>query len=799
MSAEFDLAAAPDPGLGDRGSLRRGGPGGDRGRAPGPTGARSSSRPMSIRATASGCSASRPRSWPAGSLDPEVVAELRAHRSLADRYLAVEGHRALAANDAVLPPWMRSMGDPVWPLGSTRRRRRWSCARHDRALAPRGPSDRSTPAGSSRQRRRAGRRRWPRGSPSVAGDPAEPRGARGRSETDRPGWATCCRAPSVEAARSAACWRSCCARPGAATAAGIRAPTRRPTCPGTGRGAGRTVVSPATRGATARGRRAASSATVHTYPEWDEHRQAYRPDWCHGASRTWPMPTRVRRCDLPDSAALRRALARLGTDLVAVPPAAPGRRPRHRRPGGGPGRSRGRRGPTTRTSTSTACDDAATSRCSSSSTSRDRPASRASPAARVHEHQREAAAALVAALHHLGDRVALLRLPARGAAPPCRSLRVKRFDDRLDDAGRSPPRRPCARGLHPARAPPSATARRCSTPTAAPPGASWSCCPTGSPTTTATRARYGEADARRALARGPPARASAACASASGPTPTRRRCGVCSGPPPTPPCPPPSSLPAVDRPAVPRGAALGRGAAAEPPAHGSARASACGRRRPTMTDGDPPVLRAGRQRGGGVRGRPPPGPGPPAQGPDGVRQDPLRRGDGPRPRATADHRLLPRRPDRRRPGRALPPRGRRHRVGRRPAHPGRAGGGHLLPRRDRRGPPGHHGGASTRWPTTAASSRSTGSASSLDAAPGFCLVVSYNPGYQSVLKDLKDSTRQRMVAIELDFPPADVEEKVVGPRGRASATTRRRGSSSSARRSVASSTPGCARWPRPGC
>jgi nitric oxide reductase NorQ protein len=49
----------------------------------------------------------------------------------------------------------------------------------------------------------------------------------------------------------------------------------------------------------------------------------------------------------------------------------------------------------------------------------------------------------------------------------------------------------------------------------------------------------------------------------------------------------------------------------------------------------------------------------------------------------------------------------------------------------------------------------------LDAAPGFGLVVSYNPGYQSVLKDLKDSTRQRMVAIELDFPPADVEEKVV--------------------------------------
>src|SRR3546814_11203154 len=36
----------------------------------------------------------------------------------------------------------------------------------------------------------------------------------------------------------------------------------------------------------------------------------------------------------------------------------------------------------------------------------------------------------------------------------------------------------------------------------------------------------------------------------------------------------------------------------------------------------------------------------------------------------------------------------------------------------------------------------------LSAAPGFMLVVSYNPGYQSVLKDLKESTRQRMVAIE---------------------------------------------------
>jgi nitric oxide reductase NorQ protein len=49
----------------------------------------------------------------------------------------------------------------------------------------------------------------------------------------------------------------------------------------------------------------------------------------------------------------------------------------------------------------------------------------------------------------------------------------------------------------------------------------------------------------------------------------------------------------------------------------------------------------------------------------------------------------------------------------------------------------------------------------LDAAPGFGLVVSYNPGYQSVLKDLKDSTRQRMVAIDFSFPAPEVEVGIV--------------------------------------
>jgi nitric oxide reductase NorQ protein len=47
------------------------------------------------------------------------------------------------------------------------------------------------------------------------------------------------------------------------------------------------------------------------------------------------------------------------------------------------------------------------------------------------------------------------------------------------------------------------------------------------------------------------------------------------------------------------------------------------------------------------------------------------------------------------------------------------------------------------------------------AARGFTLVCSYNPGYQSVLKDLKMSTRQRMVAIELDYPSLDIERTII--------------------------------------
>ncbi|MBM3299272.1 MAG: CbbQ/NirQ/NorQ C-terminal domain-containing protein, partial [Deltaproteobacteria bacterium] len=49
----------------------------------------------------------------------------------------------------------------------------------------------------------------------------------------------------------------------------------------------------------------------------------------------------------------------------------------------------------------------------------------------------------------------------------------------------------------------------------------------------------------------------------------------------------------------------------------------------------------------------------------------------------------------------------------------------------------------------------------LEAHPEFLLVVSYNPGYQSVMKDLKHSTRQRFVALPFSYPPREKERMII--------------------------------------
>ena len=49
----------------------------------------------------------------------------------------------------------------------------------------------------------------------------------------------------------------------------------------------------------------------------------------------------------------------------------------------------------------------------------------------------------------------------------------------------------------------------------------------------------------------------------------------------------------------------------------------------------------------------------------------------------------------------------------------------------------------------------------LPAVDDFMIVISYNPGYQSLLKDLKQSTRQRFIALEFQYPPPAAEAEII--------------------------------------
>jgi nitric oxide reductase NorQ protein len=53
----------------------------------------------------------------------------------------------------------------------------------------------------------------------------------------------------------------------------------------------------------------------------------------------------------------------------------------------------------------------------------------------------------------------------------------------------------------------------------------------------------------------------------------------------------------------------------------------------------------------------------------------------------------------------------------------------------------------------------------LESHPDFSLAISYNPGYQSVMKDLKHSTRQRFVALEFNYPAPETERTIIMKEG----------------------------------
>jgi nitric oxide reductase NorQ protein len=59
----------------------------------------------------------------------------------------------------------------------------------------------------------------------------------------------------------------------------------------------------------------------------------------------------------------------------------------------------------------------------------------------------------------------------------------------------------------------------------------------------------------------------------------------------------------------------------------------------------------------------------------------------------------------------------------------------------------------------------------VQAHPDFQIVISYNPGYQSLMKDLKQSTKQRFGALDFDYPSVEIETEIVAHEGGVDAKT----------------------------
>ncbi|HKA84959.1 MAG TPA: VWA domain-containing protein [Acidimicrobiales bacterium] len=369
----------------------------------------------------------------AGSLRPAIVRQLARRPSLARRYLAVEGHRALVANEQFLPPGARSLidgevgrsvgaADDALALARSRRAigrppPSFGVIRPRRLLAAPEPTDATAPASDR-----------PLGAPPPAAlaelDDADDEGDPDRHDDVG-------RLPSSPVGGRGALGRLLGRLLGPARVAGGGGPAgaEAPTRLARGRNRGRHPAAAAVGAAATLDLATALEPQGFTYPEWDVHRRRYRPDWCTVHERT-PPAERAPLMVLPDGAALRRPLARLGTGLERT----------HRRPQG----------------EDIDIDAAVEARVEALAGSPaaeavyieglrrrrdlavlillDVSGSAGEPglAGRtVHEHQRSAAAALATALHDLGDRVALYAFNSHGRRA-VQIVRVKGFDDRLD-------------------------------------------------------------------------------------------------------------------------------------------------------------------------------------------------------------------------------------------------------------------------------------------------------------------------------------------------------------------------------
>ena len=362
-----------------------------------------------------------------GSFDEEVLGRLARSTKLCRRYLSVEGHRALATLEPLLPPSARSLCAPTIAALSTSPLHSLAIASGSHLLAvppkafgvirPRQVRRRSDAAGSdpslaTSQPRSQDRELLseldddvasPVERPDIVSSPIGGGGAIGRllKGLFRSG-------------------RSAFSGP-----PGADAPTHRSR---RGAGASRNLA-PARAALPDPASSDAFALRGVTYPEWDVHHGRYRPDWCT-VSPVDPPPTANITFTLPDATGIRRSLSHLGVALER----------RHRQLQG----------------IDIDLDAAVESHVQTMSGSvpeeavyvdlvrgrrdlgvlvlLDVSGSSGEPSAgggTVHEHQRKAAASLTVALAELGDRVALYAFRSQGRSA-VQVERMKRFDDRMD-------------------------------------------------------------------------------------------------------------------------------------------------------------------------------------------------------------------------------------------------------------------------------------------------------------------------------------------------------------------------------
>ena len=364
----------------------------------------------------------------AGSLEGEVMDELVRSARLRRRYLYVEGHRALAALEPMLPPAARRLSDqePA-PLSTS--------PLHSLAIASDRGSLAEPPEIFGVIRPRLVRGRIEARNPELVRAQYQPR-SQGREllrdlddEVEDPFVGPDFLSSPVGGGGAIGrllkgLFRS--SRSSNTGPPGADAPTHRSS---RGRpGSRNTALTPSTLP------EPALSALVQrgkTYPEWDVHRGRYRPDWCSVTPVDPPRSEGI-TFTLPDTLRIRRSLSHLGVALDR----------RHRQlqgididldavveshvqtmSGSFPEEAvyldlvRGRR-------------DLGVLVLLDVSGSSGEPSMGGGT---VHEHQRKAAAALTVALAELGDRVALYAFRSQGRSA-VQVERMKRFDDRMDAA-----------------------------------------------------------------------------------------------------------------------------------------------------------------------------------------------------------------------------------------------------------------------------------------------------------------------------------------------------------------------------